>query len=244
MDEDKQVAKTTWFSDLPAEKQRKILSFMRKLEIEKEKKERGHNFRVQNIMETDTITLSAHLNHLNMEQNTRDFHHEYVYEEVIAMGGFGIIYIATRIRDGLTVTVKELPKRKRVIPAINNVPLEVALMQLVQDIPGVIKIIDYFDMKDYLYIVMEKFHSKDLFDFITEAGPLPEATAKAIFKQLAQAVISCHMRGVLHGDLKDENILIDPNNLQIKLIDFGAGTLLNNNASHDFSGTRVYSPPE
>merc|ERR1712183_283230 len=94
------------------------------------------------------------------------------------------------------------------------------------------------------YIVMERFHSKDLFDFISEQGPLPEALAKDIFRQLLTTLVSCHQKGVVHRDIKDENILIDLNTFKIKLIDFGSGTFLEDRVYHEFQGTRVYSPPE
>merc|ERR1712107_395102 len=123
-------------------------------------------------------------------------------------------------------------------------PLEVALMQQLQDVPGVIRFIDYFDMQTCFYIVMERFHSKDLIDFISEQGPLPEALAKDIFRQLLTTLVSCHQKGVVHRDIKDENILIDLNTFKIKLIDFGSGCFLEDRVYREFQGTRVYSPPE
>merc|ERR1712184_101025 len=79
---------------------------------------------------------------------------------------------------------------------------------------------------------------------ISEQGPLPEALAKEIFRQLLTTLVSCHQKGVLHRDIKDENILIDLNTLKIKLIDFGSGCFLEDRVYHEFQGTRVYSPPE
>merc|ERR1711892_483738 len=166
----------------------------------------------------------------------------YAVKEEIGRGWFGVVYAAERKSDGLEVAVKEVSKDMDTLTN-NNVPLEVALMQQVNDIPGVIKLLDYFDTTDSFYIVMERFTSKDLFDFISEQGPLSEDVAKDLFSQLVDTVSECHEKGVVHRDIKDENILIDINTFKTKLIDFGSGANLEKVFQH-FKGTRVYSPPE
>merc|ERR1712098_320074 len=179
-----------------------------------------------------------------LEQGRREFLSEYTLGDQIGKGGFGLVFSGVRCKDGLEVAVKEISKDEKVVVTEDNLPLEVALMQHLQDVPGVIRIIDYFDMQDTFYIVMERFNSKDLFDFITEQGPLPEPLAKDIFKQVVKTVTCCHKKGVVHRDIKDENILIDLNTLKIKLIDFGSGAFMENKMYREFQGTRVYSPPE
>merc|ERR1712013_883982 len=99
---------------------------------------------------------------------------------------------------------------------------------------GVIKILDWFESAESFFIVMEKFAGQDLFDYISERGPLKEAAARDLFAQVLETVLLCHNRGVLHRDLKDENILID----------FGSGTYFIDGLYNDFEGTRVYAPPE
>merc|ERR1711988_1197094 len=90
-------------------------------------------------------------------------------------------------------------------------------MQQVQNIPGVIRILDYIDDTDSYYIVMERINSKDLFDFITEEGPLPERFASKMFSDIVKTVINCRDCGVLHRDIKDENILVDLNTFNTKM---------------------------
>merc|ERR1712058_75378 len=117
-------------------------------------------------------------------------------------------------------------------PQINIFPAEIELMQQVQNVTGVVKILDFFDTEECYYIVMEKMNSKDLFDFITEQGPLPEKLARTMFCDIVKTVKECRDNGVLHRDIKDENILVDLNTMKTKLIDFGSGCFYNHKTQH------------
>merc|ERR1711953_261900 len=182
----------------------------------------------------------------------RELQSEYILKKILGKGGFGRVFSAVRICDGLEVAVKEVVKDIRYQndnKSKTDIPTEVALMQQVEHIDGVIKILDYIDDTDCYYIVMEKINSKDLFDFITDQGPLPESFARGMFSDVVQTVIQCRNAGVLHRDIKDENILVDMKTYDIKLIDFGSGCQHNHREEPDkvfteFRGTRVYSPPE
>merc|ERR1711994_450830 len=136
----------------------------------------------------------------------RDIKAEYKIMEMLGKGGFGRVFSAIRLSDGLEVAVKEVLKDIRYQndnKSESDIPTEVALMQQVQHIPGVIRILDYIDDTDCYYIVMEKINSKDLFDFITDQGPLPESFARGMFSDVVQTVIQCRNSGVLHRDIKD-----------------------------------------
>ena len=175
----------------------------------------------------------------------RLFHKQYKLGGIIGQGGFGRVYAGLRKKDGLQVAIKELPGTNiNQMSQDGQLPLEVALMKKVADVPGAIQLLDFFNMGHSYYLVMERFNSKDLFDFISEQGPLPENLAKNLFRQVVDIVQQCHAKGVLHRDIKDENLLIDLTSHQIKLIDFGSGTYLHDGIYTEFEGTRVYSPPE
>ena len=147
------------------------------------------------------------------------------------------MFSATRKKDKMQVAVKEVYKAKIIKKTGDGkTPLEVALMEQVQNVVGVIKIIECFEMPESFFIVMEKFHCQDLFDYISEKGALTEDKARNIFKQLLETILMCHNNGVLHRDIKDENILIDVKTEKIKLIDFGSATYLHDGLYNDFEG--------
>ena len=65
-----------------------------------------------------------------------------------------------------------------------------------------------------------------------------------MMQQIVSAVHYIHSRGVVHRDIKDENIIIDRDSGQAKIIDFGCGTLLHDYYYKDFAGTPEFYPPE
>ncbi|KAL0180283.1 hypothetical protein M9458_025725, partial [Cirrhinus mrigala] len=113
-------------------------------------------------------------------------------------------------------------------------------------VPQIIQLLDWKDLGEYYIMVLERpVPCEDVFDFMQRhGGSVDEETARVIVRQATQAALVSCQRGVLHRDIKLENLLINKNTLEVKLIDFGCGDLLQSTAYTTFMGTPVYSPPE
>ena len=126
---------------------------------------------------------------------------------------------------------------------LNNrrVPLELKLLHSVQNVEGVIKLLDFFERPDsFIYVMERPAAGKDLFDFITEKGVLEEQLARNFFRQVVETILACHRRGVIHRDIKDENLMVDLKTGKLKLIDFGSGAFVKEDAFTDFDGKSTY----
>ena len=179
------------------------------------------------------------------------FKKKYKLGAELGRGGFGTVYAGFRVSDGLPVAIKFIIRRNvtdwQKEPGGCAIPMEIALLTGCVGICGVIQMYDWYERPDGYLIVMERpSPCQDLFDYISCNGPLNETIAKNFFRQVVDTVIACNEVGVLHRDIKDENLVVNLKTGQLKLIDFGSGAFKkpNNELYSDFEGTRVYSPPE
>lgn len=111
--------------------------------------------------------------------------------------------------------------------------------------PYQIKLLDQIDDTDRFYMVMEYAPNGDLLEYINKHGYIYEDEAKKMFRQIVTAVAHCHASGVVHRDLKCENILLDEQ-MNVRVCDFGFAALVQSPTvtltTH--CGSYAYAAPE
>ena len=119
-----------------------------------------------------------------------------------------------------------------------SIPAEAYLQNKAQH-HHVTKIYEIFATEEHYVYVMERPQiCKDLFDILQMKVFLTEKEARRYFAQILEANISCEENGVIHRDLKPENILVDTCNDEIKVIDFGLASEVQDEPFSTFRGKK------
>uniref|UniRef100_A0A672QRA1 non-specific serine/threonine protein kinase n=1 Tax=Sinocyclocheilus grahami TaxID=75366 RepID=A0A672QRA1_SINGR len=169
----------------------------------------------------------------------------------LGQGGFGFVYERTRCKDGLEVSIsftyKTLPISSELMPGHpEGIPMEIGLTLMANKSPRAPEIIKILDWEDHFIMVMERpMPCMDLKSFVKLHGEsLDEGMARNIMRQVTEAANVCVKRGVFHRDTKMENLLVNQDTMEVKLIDFGCGVQMKRLGYEVFSGTKAYCPPE
>ncbi|XP_050301981.1 uncharacterized protein LOC126740116 isoform X2 [Anthonomus grandis grandis] len=110
--------------------------------------------------------------------------------------------------------------------------------------PHVTRLYQLMETKQTIYLVTEYASNGEIFDHLVAKGRMSEPEAKRVFSQILAAVSYCHSQGVVHRDLKAENLLLD-HNFNIKLADFGfSNQFTEGNLLTTFCGSPPYAAPE
>jgi serine/threonine protein kinase len=168
----------------------------------------------------------------------------YILGKTIGEGTFGKVKLGRHILTGERVAVKVLEKDRIIeVADIERVAREVQLLKLLRH-PHVVQLFEIIETKGQLYLIMEYASGGELFDYIVNAGRVPEPEACRFFHQIMAGVEKIHAMNVVHRDLKPENLLLDEHKC-IKIVDFGLSNRFRDGQRLKTAcGSPCYAPPE
>mmetsp|Transcript_38580 Transcript_38580/g.95812 ORF Transcript_38580/g.95812 Transcript_38580/m.95812 type:complete len:602 (-) Transcript_38580:227-2032(-) len=160
---------------------------------------------------------------------------------------FHVVHISTRIELALkcyfkstldAVTLREVKNEIRIQSSVSH--------------PDITKAFGWFnDDEGNLFLLLELAKSGDLFDLIRDwsdnsavSGPAESKACRTVIRPLASAVAHLHARGIMHRDIKAENLLVTDDKLSIKLADFGFALDYRQRLPSTRLGTLEYMAPE
>lgn len=160
----------------------------------------------------------------------------------VAEGTAGVVYRAERLSDKRDVAVKVIRTDDEELLEIARQEFE-ALKSL--DHPCIVKVFDFFNTSMGSALVMDYFPGSNLKTAVRKAsfGRFEESIAQVLFLKLSHAVEHMHRRGIIHRDIKAENVLVSSASDDVRLIDFNVAGRANDGLL-TVTGTVSYMPPE
>lgn len=182
-------------------------------------------------------------------------HGRYRIEKLIAIGGFGAVYLATDTRSNRQVAIKDMistdPQEFNI--RLNFFRREAEILRSLERSPIVPKVFDFIQQGQSAHLVLEYIRGQDLLKIMESSGNRPFAPELVIewAKQVCDVLHQMHTQSppVVHRDLKPDNLMLLEDGRTIKMIDFGtARDVGRTHKTRLAAKTRVYTegyaPPE
>ena len=163
----------------------------------------------------------------------------------IAKGSYGIVQEGKNIITSQQVAVKTVQSNSiskwKMDKNGKRIPQEVFLLQKVKHVRGVLKLLDFTMNEGACAIITEK--PRNCCN-LSALGQLTETCAKRYLEQVTETLAKCSLAGVLHLDIKGNNIIVDLETDEAKLIDFGCGAEFTHDKIEKLYANQLWGPPE
>lgn len=172
---------------------------------------------------------------------------QYRLEREIGRGGMGIVYLARDLKLDRPVAIKTLPYHLASDPIIRERFLREARTAAALTHPSIVPIHRADELGDFVFFVMGYVDGESVAQRVRRAGPFAPAELCPLLIEVASALGYAHARGVVHRDVKAENILLDATGARAMVTDFGIARLAQSASitqTGTVLGTVFYMSPE
>lgn len=186
--------------------------------------------------------IKAHVNkHRAVPSTSIEF---YRIGRILGKGAFGKVNLGMHKLTGKLVAVKSIKKSLLANKDSNKkFRQEFSVLKNLRH-PNVIRLYESFETEKHILIVMELCSGGDLLNYIRKCKRLKENVAKFVFRSLIVGLNYCHSKGVVHRDIKLDNVLLNSEG-ELKLCDFGVcKTIVRGERMTERCGTPAYIAPE
>ena len=175
------------------------------------------------------------------------FDGQYALERELGRGGMGIVYLARDVKLDRRVAIKVLPPLLAARDDIRERFVREARTAAKLSHPSIVPVYRADELRGVAFFVMAYIEGESLGDKIRDRGALPVADVLRWLREVALALGSSHLAGVVHRDVKPENILVERATSRAMMSDFGIARVEQSatltEAGH-ILGTAAYMSPE
>ena len=178
---------------------------------------------------------------------------QYRLDGILGEGAMGVVFRGTNLAVEKAVAIKMMRKETFAEPdAVERFKREAKVWSQLNH-PSIAQVFDFGLQDEMPYLVMELVDGDDLSDVLDREGPLAPLRAIAVMRQLASALEEAHRLGVVHRDIKPQNMMLlrykPGGRLVLKVLDFGMAKQVGNKsmsltAPGILVGTPKYVAPE
>jgi len=172
----------------------------------------------------------------------------YVLERRLGRGGMGVVFLARELVLERQVAIKLLPPLKAADPRARRRFLDEARTVARLSHPNIVPVFAVDESPDAVFFVMAYVEGQTLGQRIRDQGMLPPEEGARLLREVARALAHAHERGVVHRDVKPDNILLDAATGRALVFDFGIARVGGDGGSTGSGGgvvgTADYMSPE
>ena len=168
----------------------------------------------------------------------------YSIDRELGRGGMGIVYLAREVQLDRPVAIKLLPPDRATDAEVRDRFVREARLAAKLSHPNIIPIFAVDEAEGFVFYVMAFVDGETLGERVRSRGPMAASEATRILREVAWALGHAHGQGVVHRDVKPENIMLERGTGRALVTDFGIAAAIGADEGPAVAGTPEYMSPE